>query len=171
MKQSLIDIQLLRDHVKTDEKIDDRLLISYAESAFRHAENFTGIALTRRTQTELVNVRKGCGTLAYEPTGSISAYIYTDRVPHNAYSILGKNLVFVKDFLCEYGDCFEMMIEYTIGPKCSDDIHPSIIQGVLLYVAHAFENRGDMEDREHANSWLEYSGALAEWKPLRTISI
>lgn len=165
-KHSIIDIEFLRKHVKIDEAYDDSLLISYAEAALGHATDVTGKSFVRTSVKELLLVRKGCAMLKRSANGNVQIYDTTRkvRVPHSAYDVLDDVIVFDSLYLCEIVD-FEIVVEYTTGPKCMDELDPRILQGVWLYVAHAYENRGDMKA-----DWRD-SGALAEWKPLRNVRI
>lgn len=156
--ERIVPLEMLREHTRTDdvETVSDDVLRLYRKAAISAAERYTGLLLgERRVVTEEVHLRDGTRRIGLSH-GVISPHVYVYgayftpaqrimvqkgareiRLPH-AVSYLG-------------GGCCRpcgdqspaTMVMYTAGFECESDVPPEIALGVMKYVAHVIENRGD----------------------------
>lgn len=180
---------------RIDERYDLELVEFYCDAAREQAERYTGIALRCQIRTERVTLDGANQAIVRETPLRISRATlsvrgdlapYNDAVldvygfiPYNGFgapalaplielptraAFNGPLLTFTPGIPGAVAD-----VEYHVGPMSEAELrakYPGIVMGMLKYVTHAYENRGDSNMSDFAKS----SGALSHWRPYQRIA-
>lgn len=163
-----LTLDAVRQHLKIDTTAEDAVLQIYLAAGIEAAERYTGRAVVGRVVTQRLEWKDGAAYawLQYAPTGHVHVTI-GDGAGRRLLpaSIDGRRVFIPSTFWCAptVGD---IQARYRVGPADGADGDPLIELGVLKFVAHAYGNRGD----DPAN-WNQDSGALACWRPYRSMVI
>lgn len=195
----LLPLQTIREHSKTDDNpsVTDDLLKLYRASAFEAAEKYTGLSFTPiRSVTEPVEIkgRRGKITLSFVPVGlSVTFYGGGLGSPVELIPKPNSNVLHFPngspDRFQTWGDCHtcgvesQLMATYMTGRKCTSDIPPGIIIGILKLITWHINHPGDeiLSVRNTAsanqsgllggtNNAAVISGAQDEWHRYRKVA-
>lgn len=195
--EAILPLDMIRQHTKTEDiiSVSDAQLSLYRRVAIEAAEKYTGMVFKgQRVLSENVyppmtfwDALNRDKNFFYHTTQYMFAgpwaYLYgsVNRTVEQLMVTLGSNTVRIRyhpeDPLyrcCDPCDQKEkLMLQYTAGYQCEDDIPGGVALGALKYIAHVIENPGDSINRTgssgtalglEANNPAIASGAIDIWR-------
>lgn len=157
---------LVRQHLAFDESYNDPLLAHYIFSGIALAERYSGTR-TSVEKIEYADRLSAAMTLRARHKDLDESSIKVQAMVNGRWAPVpfwAHGDVITLDS-CNPGDLIPgspVRLSYCIG-ECSIEAwmnkYPDLVQGILVFVAHAYENAGDAP-----NNWATESGALVYWK-------
>ncbi len=167
-----LTLDTVREYLKLDQECEDATLSLYVQAAIKAAERTTGQALTPGWTVDVHEwpaERTQAFRLSATPNGAVVAKIFVGGlIQHYPATVSGKQATLPVAVGCGVA---RVELRYRIGPPeelargLLVDADPMIELGILKFVAHAYQCRGD-----DPNRWTTDSGALDLWRPLMTVA-
>jgi hypothetical protein len=152
-----------------DPSVKELVIVQAIKAGLRHMSDYTGfvIGLSRYVTTiptgtqEFLIPQRGARSIRLIGTNNRLLKTFPD----------GTRSIRLSKFAQE--DCNSskgLTVSYEAGAGCLNDLPASAVQGILKYVAHIYENRGDQNqlNLRGLNDSLSRSGALSEWRNYTT---
>ncbi len=172
-----VSIAEVKDHLRTTGTAEDAFITNLIVATREHCENWLGRKLMHQTISQWVDQWPEWHVdLAVGPASTlIAVYTYAESGTQTSHTItnfylqpglaprLFRNAISWPS-AGRVADGIE--ISYAVGFGAAVDVPPAIRHGILLLVAHLYQNRGDSPAKASLDS-----GAEQLWRPYRSIRL